>query len=76
MQPDGSEPRALTADPLYNHSAFRWGPPRSALAYMRFHVLDPGQPAEIWVMDLGPGDLPDPDTARRLAAGYLPKWLP
>lgn len=79
MRPDGSQARALTADPLYNHSAFRWSPDSRTLAYMRFNVLDPGQPAEIWLVDLESetgAETAGASAPRRLAIGYLPEWLP
>jgi Tol biopolymer transport system component len=78
MRPDGSDAHALTADPLYNHSAFTWSPDGQLLAYMRFNTDDIEAPAEIWLTSvdaagrLGAGDA----GPRRLAQGYLPEWLP
>jgi Tol biopolymer transport system component len=74
MRPDGSEAHALTNDPLYNHSAFRWGPDGAALAYMRFNVANPSAPAEIWLADITAQA--GSANARRLVNGYLPEWLP
>jgi Tol biopolymer transport system component len=70
MRPDGSEAYALTDDPLYNHSAFRWSPDSRTLAYMRFNVADPGLPAEIWTVDMSDSQ------PSRLVEGFLPEWLP
>jgi Tol biopolymer transport system component len=70
MRPDGSEAYALTDDPLYNHSAFRWSPDSRTLAYMRFNVADPGLPAEIWTVDMSESQ------PSRLVEGFLPEWLP
>ncbi len=74
MRADGSEARALTHDPLYNHSAFRWGPDGTVLVYMRFNVADPSAPAEIWLAEVNL-QAASADV-RRLAEGYLPEWLP
>jgi len=78
MRPDGSDAHALTQEPLYNHSAFAWNPEGTALAYMRFNAADPGAPAEIWVVNVeaaGPSGA-EVSSARKLASGYLPEWLP
>jgi TolB protein len=76
MRPDGSDAHALTADPLYNHSAFRWSPGGTALACMRFNTAEPNGPAEIWVVELQPSGQAESAGARRLGTGYLPEWLP
>jgi Tol biopolymer transport system component len=75
MRPDGSAARALSDNPLYNHSAFAWSPDGAWLAYMRFKTDEPAAPAEIWLVGVdGAGQVTaDP---RRLAVGYLPDWLP
>jgi Tol biopolymer transport system component len=70
MRPDGSEAYALTDDPLYNHSAFRWSPDSRTLAYMRLNVVDPAVPVEIWTVDVSDSQ------PSRLVEGYLPEWLP
>ena len=70
MRADGSDARALTAEPFYNHSAFAWRPDGQAIVYMRFNAADLSQPAEIWMINS------DGTGARRLVNGYLPKWLP
>jgi Tol biopolymer transport system component len=78
MRPDGTGAYALTADPLYNHSAFTWSPDGRLLAYMRFQTADQSAPAEIWLVSVaaagsaGAG-APAP---HRLVQGYLPEWLP
>jgi Tol biopolymer transport system component len=80
MRPDGSEAHPLTADPLYNQSAFTWSTDGGLLAYMRFNTNDPGEPAEIWLIDVDTaGEAPAAGAEggpRRLAQGYLPDWLP
>lgn len=69
--PAGVETRALTADPLYNYSAFAWKADESALAYVRINPGALDQPSEIWLIN------PDGTGARQLVmGGYLPKWLP
>lgn len=70
MRPNGSEAYALTDDPLYNHSAFRWSPDSRTLVYMRFNVAEPGRPAEIWTVNTSDS------RPARLVEGYLPEWLP
>ncbi|MCC6189461.1 MAG: PD40 domain-containing protein [Anaerolineales bacterium] len=78
MRPDGSEAHALTADPLYNHSAFTWSPDGQLLAYMRFNTDNLEAPAEIWLTSIDPAGQLGPGAAgpRRLTQGYLPEWLP
>lgn len=71
MAADGSAAQAVTADPLYNHSAFAWSPNGDQLVYMRFNVTEPQKPAEIWIM---PADGIAPHML--VTGGYLPKWLP
>ncbi len=67
----GAEAHALTADPLYNYSAFAWKADGAALVYMRFNPAAADQPAEIWTINS------DGTSARLLVTGgYLPKWLP
>ncbi len=71
MRPDGTDPHPLTSAPDYHHSAFRWSPDGRRLAYMRYNVIDPNQPAEIWLINS------DGTAARQLTTGgYLPEWLP
>jgi TolB protein len=78
MRQDGSEARALTDNPLYNHSAFTWSPDGVWLSYMRFKTDEPGAPAEIWLVGMDAAGQPGQGDRgpRRLAAGYLPEWLP
>lgn len=73
MRPDGAEAYALTADPLYNHSAFKWSPDGRWLAYMRFQTDDQTAPAEIWLVSVAAAGTAAP---QRLVQGYLPEWLP
>jgi Tol biopolymer transport system component len=71
MEADGSNPRALTGDTLFNHSSLAWSPDSSTLAYMRFNRADISQKAEIWIMAA------DGQNARMLVeGGYLPVWIP
>jgi Tol biopolymer transport system component len=75
MRPDGAEAHALTADPLYNHSAFTWSPDGRLLAYMRFQTADQTAPAEIWLVGPAAGT-PEAAAPHLLIQGYLPEWLP
>jgi len=71
MRADGSNARALTDDPLYNHSGFVWSPDGGLMVYVRFDATDPASTTEIWMMTA------DGSGAQQLAAGgYSPKWLP
>jgi Tol biopolymer transport system component len=76
MRPDGTSAYALTADPLYNHSAFTWSPDGRLLAYMRFQTADQAAPAEIWLAGVAAEGSPEAAPAHRLVQGYLPEWLP
>ncbi len=70
MRADGSEAHALTAEPIYNHSAFVWSADERALFYMRYNAGDPVAPVEIWTMNR------DGTQARVITTGYLPEWVP
>lgn len=71
MRADGSDARALTNDPLYNHSGFVWSPDGALIVYVRFDVTDAAGTPEIWMMSA------DGASAQKLVAGgYLPHWLP
>ncbi len=71
MNADGSNARALSDEPFYNHSAFVWSPDEAMLVYMRFNVTDPSTAPEVWAMNA------DGANPRLLATGgYLPEWLP
>jgi Tol biopolymer transport system component len=71
MRSDGSEPRALTHEPDYHHSAIDWNADSSALVYMRFNQAELSSAPEIWVYDLAR------EEARLLViGGYLPRWVP
>jgi Tol biopolymer transport system component len=78
MRPDGTNAHPLTADPLYNQSAFTWSPDGGQLAYMRFNTNDPGELAEVWLIDVDAAGAAGIGAAgpRRLVQGYLPEWLP
>ncbi len=78
MRPDGSGAYALTAEPLYNHSAFTWSPDGRLLAYMRFNTDDQTAPAEIWLVSLAAAGAAGSEATvpHRLIQGYLPEWLP
>lgn len=71
MRPDGSEARALTDEPLFAHSAVRWSPDNTQVAFMRLDATDPTAQPEIWLMNMD-------GSAMRLWVknAYLPEWLP
>jgi TolB protein len=71
MRADGSDARALTHDPLYNHSGFVWSADGQLIVYVRFDVTDPASTTEIWMIGT------DGAAAQQLVSGgYLPEWLP
>ena len=78
MRPDGTGAYALTAKPLYNHSAFTWSPDGRRLAYMRFNTADQTAPAEIWLVSIAAAGAAGAEASapHRLVQGYLPEWLP
>lgn len=70
MRADGSEARALTADPNIFHGPPSWSADGRQLLYQRYDVNDPvGRPA-VWVMEVATG-------GETLVAGggYLPVWV-
>jgi TolB protein len=72
MRPDGSEVRALVADPEVNFGAFAWRPDGGALAYVRLPVAEMSDPhPELWVVTLDDGQ--SEQVARD---AILPGWLP
>lgn len=71
MRSNGSQARALTDDPDFNHSSIDWSPDSMMLAYMRLSQADINLAPEIWITDLDEG------AQRQLAVGgYLPRWMP
>jgi TolB protein len=70
MRADGSDARALTNDPLYNHSGFVWSSDGQLIVFVRFDVTDPASIAEIWMVGA------NGTAAQKLVSGYLPEWLP
>jgi Tol biopolymer transport system component len=71
MPVNGSPARALTNDPLYNHSNFVWSPDGEEIVYVRFDVTDPASTTEVWTIGV------DGLNPQKLATGgFLPMWLP
>ncbi len=71
MRLDGSQAAPLTDAPFINHGAPAVGPTGTPLAYLRFDLETPLEPAQIWWFDL--------ETLRESRAvegGYLPTWIP
>jgi hypothetical protein len=71
MRPDGSQAAPLTDAPFINHGAPAVGPPGTPVAYLRFDLEAPLEPAQIWWFDL--------ETLRESRAvegGYLAAWIP
>jgi TolB protein len=71
MRADGSEARALTADPALTHGPPSWSPDGQYLLYQRYRLDDPASSASVWVMEVAIGE-------ETLVAegGFLPRWLP
>jgi len=71
VQPDKSNARQITNDPLYNHYSLAWSPDGDQLAYMRFNQSEITQEPELWLVD---ADGTDP--IRLVIGGYAPHWIP
>ncbi|HOU41119.1 MAG TPA: hypothetical protein PK829_07610 [Promineifilum sp.] len=71
MRSDGSDARALTAEPAIFHGPPTWSPDGRALLYQRYDLNDPAATPQVW-------SLRPSDGAQTLIApgGYLPAWLP
>lgn len=71
MGADGSQGRAVTNDPDYNHYDMTWSPDGVHLAYVRFNKNSLIDPPELWLMNAdGSG------ATRLISGGYSPQWLP
>jgi TolB protein len=71
MRADGTEPRALTQDPQYNHYDIAWSPTGQQLAYVRFNQTLMTEPPEVWTISLD-----GTRAERQVVGGYSPQWLP
>jgi Tol biopolymer transport system component len=71
MRSDGSDPHALSNDPLFNYSNFVWSPDSLTLVYVRFDVTDPASISEIWSVSANGAD-----AKKLVTGGYSPQWLP
>jgi hypothetical protein len=71
MRADGTQAEALTDEPLINHGAPAVGPQGDSVAYLRYDLQAPLDPAQVWRLDLGTrrGELV-------AEGGYLPGWIP
>jgi hypothetical protein len=71
MQPDGSQADQLTDEAFINHGAPAVAAQGALLAYLRFNLEAPLDPAQIWWFDI---------EARMgglvAEGGYLPAWIP
>lgn len=71
MDTDGSQGRAVTNDPYYNHYDIVWSPDGARLAYVRFNKNSLIDPPELWLMNAdGSG------ATRLITGGYSPQWIP
>ncbi len=71
MGVDGSQPRPLTDEPLYNHYALAWSPDGQWLAYARFNQEVGNEPPELWMVQVD-----DQNPLRLVIGGYAPLWVP
>ena len=71
MRVDGSQAEALTGESFINHGAPVWSPSGDRLAYLRYNVEAPLEPAELWWYDLGLGQ-----SSQAVVGGYAPVWIP
>jgi TolB protein len=71
MRGDGSEARALTAEPDFDHGPPTWSPDGRYLLYHRYPLRGPAITLSIWVMDVVSGR-----TWEIVSPGQQPMWLP
>lgn len=71
MNADGSQPRQVTQDDLYNHFGFAWSWDGRWLAYLRFDDAAYAGPVELWLSEA------DGSNPMQLVIGaYAPQWIP
>jgi dipeptidyl aminopeptidase/acylaminoacyl peptidase len=71
MRVDGTQAEALSDESFINHGAPAWSPAGDHLAYLRFDVEAPLEPAELWWFDLGRRE-----SSQAVVGGYAPAWIP
>jgi TolB protein len=69
MRPDGSEPRALTADAAIDYGPPDWAADGGTLLYHRFPLKGPDIVIAVWAMDLASGA-----QVEVVAPGQRPQW--
>ncbi len=71
MRPDGSEGRAITADPNYTFGGYRWNAWGDALVFQRFEMNKPFATPEIVVWSMTTGEM-----QVLVVDAATPEWLP
>jgi len=71
MQPDGSQARALSNVPAYNHYDFAWNADSTKIAYVRSDPTQLIQPPELWLVN---ADGSNP--IQLVIGGHSPSWIP
>jgi Tol biopolymer transport system component len=71
MLSDGTNSRAITNEPIYNHFDFTWSPNGKLLVYVRFLQTDLTQAPELWIYDMS-----IENAWRLLRGGFAPRWIP
>jgi Tol biopolymer transport system component len=71
MNPDGSNSRAITDEPNYNHYDLAWSWDSLKLAYVRFDKTKLSDPPELWMIN---ADGSNP--IQLVFGGYSPLWIP
>jgi Tol biopolymer transport system component len=71
MRPNGAEARAITSDPSYTHSAYRWNPWGTALVVQRVPLGTPFPKPELVVWSAVSGE-----TQVVAVDGTLAQWMP
>jgi Tol biopolymer transport system component len=71
MPADGTEARALSNAPYFNHSSFAWSPDGQRIAYLRFNQDDLTAPPELWLTELSVNS-----HTQLVIGGYAPQWMP
>jgi Tol biopolymer transport system component len=71
MNADGTQPRQITFDDLYNHFDFAWSWDGRWLAYIRFDNASYATPAELWLSEAD-GSSP----VQLIIGAFAPQWIP
>lgn len=71
MRADGSEARALTADPAVTYGPPGWSADGRSLLYQRYELNDPAAAPSVWRLDVASGEV-----TLLARDAWRPSWLP